>query len=87
MCSRAPLSFLNAIQTEARARLHPCVANAHTEGVEFWERGLTEGDVQERKRPHIHVTEGSRKILSNGLIPARFHSPAFQRAKRGADAV
>lgn len=53
----------------------------------FGRGGLTEGDVQERKRPHIHVTEGSRKILSNGLIPARFYSPAFPRARREADAV
>lgn len=53
----------------------------------FGREGLTEEDVQERKRPHIHVTEGSRKILSNGLIPARFYSSAFQRAKSVADAV
>lgn len=51
-------------QTEARTRLHSWLMDAHREGVEF---GFlqTEGDVQERKGPHIHVTEGNRIMLGN----------------------
>lgn len=49
--ARAPQRFLNAAQTEARTRLRPRVANAHTEGVEFWEGvgGKRKGTYRKRK--------------------------------------
>lgn len=61
-CIQDPLNvFINAVQTEARTR--SWLVNAHREGVEFGGAGggWTEGDVQERKGPHIHVTGGNRK--------------------------
>lgn len=57
--------LMNAAQTEARTRQHSRTRTEKAWNLGF-DGGVAEGDVQERKGPHIHVTGGNRKILGNG---------------------